>query len=174
MKRTVKLSLGMSFIMLALVLLAPHLASPKLVLRFLPEDVYEAGKDHPAPSLPKRLLCHLLLLMAAAYMVWAYRDAVNGIKREKLSFKEAYKRLLTFLMVEKAFDIVCLDQILCMSTDYYQRCYPETRGCSGWKNRAWNNKNQAVRLALYPVLCAIQAYLLTRSEKTLEEDSISG
>ena len=142
MKRTVRLSLGMSFIMLALVLLAPHLASSKLVLRFLPEDVYKAGKDHPVPSLPKRLLCHLLLLMAAAYMVWAYRDVANGIKREKLSFKDAYKRLFTFLMVEKTFDIVCLDQILCMSTDYYQRCYPETRGCSGWKNRAWNNKNQ--------------------------------
>ena len=47
MKRTVKLSLGMSFIMLALVMLAPHLASPKLVLRFLPKDIYEAGKDHP-------------------------------------------------------------------------------------------------------------------------------
>ena len=35
----------MSFIMLAPVLIAPHLASPKLVLRFLPKDVYEAGKD---------------------------------------------------------------------------------------------------------------------------------
>ena len=78
MKRTVKLSLGMSFIMLALVMLAPHLASPKLVLRFLPEDIYEAGKDHPVPSLPKRLLCHLLLLMAAAYMVWAYSIIENS------------------------------------------------------------------------------------------------
>ncbi len=165
MKRTVKLSLGMSFIMLVLVLLAPHLASPKLVLRFLPKDVYEAGRNHPVPSLSRRLLCHLLLLMAAAYMVRAYRDVANGIKREKLSFKEAYKRLLAFLMVEKAFDIVCLDQILCMSTDYYQRCYPETRGCGGWKNRAWNNKNQAVRLVLYPVLCAVQAYLLTKTKR---------
>ena len=162
MKRTVKLSLGMSFIMLALVLIAPHLASPKLVLRFLPKDVYEAGKDHPSPSLPKRLLCHLLLAMAAAYMVWAYKDVAEGIKRDRLSFGEAYKRLLAFLLVEKAFDIVCLDQILCMSMDYYQRCYPETRGCSGWKNRAWNNKNQAVRLVLYPILCAIQAYLFTK------------
>ena len=41
MKRTVKLSLGMCFIMLALVLIAPHLASPKLVLRFLPKDEME-------------------------------------------------------------------------------------------------------------------------------------
>ena len=165
MKRTVKLSLGMSMIMLVLVLIAPHLAPPKLVLRFLPEDVYEAGKDHPAPSVPKQLLCYLLLAMAAGYIVWAFRDVADGIKRERLSFGEAYKRLLTFLLVEKTFDIVCLDQILCMSTDYYQRCYPETRGCEGWKDRSWNNKNQAVRLALYSVLCAVQAYLLIGKEK---------
>ena len=83
MKRTVKLSLGMSFIMLAYVLIVPHLASPKLVLRFLPEDVYEAGKDHPEPSLPRKLLGHMLLLMAAAYMVWAYKDIVHGTIRTR-------------------------------------------------------------------------------------------
>ena len=99
MKRTVRLSLGLSFIMLALVLIAPHLASPELVLRFLPKDVYEAGKDHPAPSLPKQLLCHLLLAMAAVYMVWAYKEVTGGIKRERLSLGEAYKRLLTLLHV---------------------------------------------------------------------------
>ena len=146
MKRTVKLSLGMSFIMMAIALIAPYLASPKLVLRFLPKDVYEAGKDHPAPSLPKQLLCHLLLAMAAVYMVRAYKDVTGGL-------------------VEKTFDIVCLDQVLCMSTDYYQRFYPETKGCEGWKDRSWNNKNQAVRLVLYPIFCAVQAYLLTKREK---------
>ncbi len=112
-----------------------------------------------------QLLCHLLLAMAAVYMVRAYKDVTGGIKRERLSFGEAYKRLLTFLLVEKTFDIVCLDQILCMSTDYYQRCYPETKGCEGWKDRSWNNKNQAVRLVLYPIFCAVQAYLLTKREK---------
>ena len=151
------------FYYVGLVLIAPHLAPPKLVLRFLPKDVYEAGKDHPVPSLPKQLLCQLLLVMAAVYMAWAYKDVADGVKKERLSFGEAYKRLLTFLLVEKTFDIVCLDQILCMSTDYYQRCYPETKGCSGWRNRSWNNKNQAARLVLYPVLCAAQAYILTRN-----------
>jgi len=71
------LSLRMSFIMLALVLIAPHLEPPKLVLRFLPKDVYEAGKDHPSPSLLKQLLCHLLLAMAARYVVWAYKDVAG-------------------------------------------------------------------------------------------------
>ena len=99
MKRAVMLSLGMSFIMLALVLIAPYLAPPKLVLRFLSKDVYEAGKDHPSPSLLKQLLCHLLLAMAVGYVVWL--------------------------------------------------------------TRMW----QAVRLVLYPVLCAAQAYRLTRNEE---------
>lgn len=162
MKRTVKLSLGMCFVMLVIVMVCPFLASPKMVLRFLPKDIYEAGKDHPEPSLCKRLLCHILMLMAAAYMVWAYKDIADGIKKEKLSFGEAYKRLMAFLYIEKAFDIVCLDQILCMSTGYYQHFYPETKECEGWKNRGWNNKNQIIRLVLYPVLCAVQAQLLTK------------
>ena len=46
MKRTVRLSLGMSFIMLALVLIAPHLAPPKLVLRFLPKDMDYYHDEH--------------------------------------------------------------------------------------------------------------------------------
>ena len=93
MKRTVGLSLGMSFIMLALVLIAPHLASPKLVLRFLPKDVYEAGKDHPAPSLPKQLLCHLLLAMAAVYMIWAYKDVAGGIEKRMTGTRPVMKKL---------------------------------------------------------------------------------
>ena len=165
MKRTVQLSLGMCFAMLILALAAPNLAAPRLVLRFLPEDVYEAGKDHPVPTLPKRLLCHFLLALAVLYVVWAYKDISGEIRREKSSFGKAYKRLLAFIMIEKAFDIVCLDQILCMSTKYYQHFYPETKDCAGWKNRAWNNKNQAIRLVLYPVLCALQAYLMTRDRK---------
>jgi hypothetical protein len=35
------------------------------------------------------------------------KDVAEGIKRDRLSFGEEYKRLLAFLLVEKAFDI-CL------------------------------------------------------------------
>lgn len=89
MKRTVRLSLGLCFAMLTLAMAAPHFSSPKLVLRFLPKDVYETGKDHPAPSFAKRLIGHLLLLIVAAYMLRACKDISDGIKREKVSFKEA-------------------------------------------------------------------------------------
>lgn len=162
MKKVLRLSMGVCLIMLELVLAAPHLTSPRLVLRFLPKDVYEAGKDHPAPPLPKRILCRLLLFRAGACIVWAFGKMKEEIRKEKLPFGEAYKRLVTFLLVVKAFDIACLDQILCMSTDYYQRCYPETRGCAGWKDRGWNSRNQALRLVLYPFFCGMLAFCITK------------
>lgn len=169
MKKVIRLALGFCLIMLELVLAAPHLASPRLVLRFLPKDVYEAGKDHPTPPLPKRILCHLLLFRAGACMVRALRKIAEEIRKEKLPFGEAYKRCFTFWMVVKAFDIICLDQILCMSTDYYQRCYPETRECAGWKDRGWNNKNQALTMVLYPVICAVQVFCITKNRPEAQD-----
>ena len=63
MKQTVKRSLGVSVLMAVLVLILPCLASPKLVLRLLPKDIYEAGKDHPAPSKKRQLIGHILTLI---------------------------------------------------------------------------------------------------------------
>ena len=60
MKKTVKRSLTLSILMGVLVLILPHLAPPRLVLKFLPKDVYEAGKAHPAPPKKRQLLGHLL------------------------------------------------------------------------------------------------------------------
>ena len=165
MKRTILSSLGMCAIMGALVLVLPFLAAPRLVLRFLPKDVYEAGKDHPAPSRKRQLLGHLLTAAFCGYITWAYKDNINRIKQEKLSFGQAFCRLMVFLLIEKAFDIAVLDQYLCMTSGYYKRFYPETAGCEGWHDRSWNSRQQGVRLLLYPVICTVQAYLLTRNKK---------
>ena len=166
MKRTVKLSLAFSGIMGLLVLLLPYFASPKLVLRFLPKDIYEAGKDHPAPSPKRQLVGHLLTAAAGCTIVLIMKDIINRIKREKVGFNEAFKRLLAFLYIEKAFDIIVLDQFLCMTSGYYKKFYPETKNCEGWKNRDWNNKQQLVRLLFFPILCAVEAYYLTRSKNS--------
>ena len=162
MKRTVKLSLGMCLLMTFVVMAAPFFSSPKLVLRFLPKDIYEAGKNHPEPSLPKRIIGHLLLITVCLYTAWVCKDNSDRIKKERLGFREAFRRLLAFLYIEKAYDIIVLDQILCMSSGYYKRFYPETSECEGWKNRSWNNKAQLTRIILFPIICAVQAYLLTK------------
>ena len=167
MKQTIKRSVMVSAMMGALVLVIPYLAPPKLVLRFLPEDIYEAAKDHPAPSKKKQLLGHLLTAAFCGYFAWTMKDNADRIKREHLGFTEAFKRLTVFMYMIKAFDIIALDQLLCMTSGYYKRFYPETKDCAGWHDRGWNNKKQGTRLLLYPVICAVQAYLLTKKGRGL-------
>ena len=155
MKRTIRNSLGLCAIMTVTVMAAPAFSDPKLVLRFLPKDILEAAKDHPVSPLKKRLAAHFLLAAVGGYTVWAMKDNADRIKREKLSFWQAFKRLMAFLYVEKAYDIVILDQLLCMSSGWYQRFYPD---------RNWDTKNQLTRLLSYPFICAAQAYLLTKKK----------
>lgn len=162
MKQTVKRSLKVSAFMGLLVVILPLLAPPKLVLRFLPKDVYEAGRDHPAPSKKRQLLGHILTLLFLGYFIRIMKQNADEIKRDGLGFGEAFRRLMAFLYVEKAFDIIVLDQFLCMTSGWYKRFYPETKDCAGWHDRGWNNKQQAARLLLYPIVCAVQAHLLTK------------
>ena len=166
MKQTIKRSLGVSVLMGVLVLILPYLAPPKLVLRLLPKDIYEAGKDHPAPSKKRQLLGHILTLIFLAYFIRIIKKNADEIKQEGLGFAEAFKRLAVFLYVEKAFDIIVLDQLLCMTSGWYQRFYPETKGCAGWLDRGWNNRQQAARLLIYPMICAVQAHLLTKGRQS--------
>ena len=165
MKRTVRNSLGLCLMMTVTAMAAPALADPKLVLRFLPKDVYEKGKSHPKPPLKRRLIAHCLLVLTGAYTAWAMKDNADRIKRENVGAGEAFKRLMVFLYIEKAFDIIVLDQLLCMSSGWYQHFYPETVGCEGWHDRSWNNRAQLARLLCYLVICAVQAVLLTRRKK---------
>lgn len=162
MKQTIKRSLTVSVLMGLLAVILPYLAPPKLVLRFLPKDIREAGKDHPAPSKKRQLSGHLLTAAFGGYFIWTMKKNADDIRREKLGFGEAFKRLMAFLYVEKAFDIIVLDRFLCMTSGWYKRFYPETADCAGWHNRGWNNKQQAARLLLYPIVCAVQAYILTK------------
>ena len=165
MNRIIKRSLKVSGAMALLVLILPYLAPPKFVLRFLPKDIYEAGKNHPAPSKKRQLFGHLLTAAFGGYFVWTMKKNADDIRREKLTFGEAFGRLMAFLYVEKAFDIIVLDRFLCMTSGWYKRFYPETKDCAGWHNRSWNNKQQAARLISYPLVCAVQAYLLTKKNR---------
>jgi hypothetical protein len=72
------------------------------------------------------------------------------------------------MYIIKAFDIVALDQLLCMTSGYYKRFYPETKDCAGWHDRSWNSKKQGTRLLLYPVICAAPAYFLTKKGEKAE------
>ena len=60
MSTTLLVSLVLALTELAVIVIASPLARPSLVLRFLPEDIREAAKDHPALPKWKQYTAHLL------------------------------------------------------------------------------------------------------------------
>lgn len=51
---------------LAFILIIPHFAATKVLMRFLPRDIREAAKAHPDPPAGKRMIGYLITALAAA------------------------------------------------------------------------------------------------------------
>lgn len=141
------------------ILLASPMAKPGLVLRFLPEDIREAAKDHPEPPKWKQMTAHILLgLFLLAFLGGIAFLGLDGLKRG-YGFRKLTLRFVATLYIVKLFDILVQDQWLVMTSGFFQRIFPETKDCAGWHDRGFNNKNQIVRIVLYPFLCMLTAAL---------------
>lgn len=157
MIKTIVVSLIMCMVEFLVIVIASPLAKPSLVLRFLPKDIKEAAKDHPEPSRKKQWIAHgLLAAFAITYIGGIIFLGVDGLK-SGYGFWQLWLRFLVSLYIVKAFDIIVQDQWLVMTSGFYKKLYPETKDCEGWKHRGWNNKNQIIRLILFPFVCMITA-----------------
>lgn len=157
MIKTIIVSLLMCLTEFLVIVTASPLAKPSLVLRFLPEDIREAAKDHPEPSRAKQFVAYgLFLIFATAYIGGTVYLGIDGLK-SGYGFRKLWLRFLISLYIIKAFDIIVQDQWLVMTSGFYKKLFPETADCEGWKNRGWNNKNQIMRLILFPFACLITA-----------------
>lgn len=90
------------------------------------------------------------------YVVGIIYVGVLGMKNH-VGFWKLAARYIVMLYVMKAFDIVVQDQWLVMTVGYFKKIFPETSECKGWKDRGFNNKNQIIRIVLYPFLAMITA-----------------
>ena len=157
MIRTIMIALCLCIIEFLVIVIASPMANPALVLRFLPKDVREAAKDHPAPPVYKQVIAHILL---AVFLISMLAGIINvgiyGI-RNGFSYGQLSAHFIVFLYVIKAFDIIVQDQWLVMTLGYFKEVFPETSECEGWKDRGFNNKNQIVRIVAYPFLAMITA-----------------
>ena len=54
---------------LAFILIIPHFAATKVLMSFLPQDIREAAKAHPDPSLGRQIIGYLMTALAAAAYV---------------------------------------------------------------------------------------------------------
>ena len=141
------------------VLVIPPLAPTKLFMRFLPQDIRDAAKDHPDPPKERRILGYLL----AAFFAAAYLGGIVMIGGEALlsgcGFWQIFGRYMLFMNGYKVFDILVQDQYIVIKKKYYLRFFPETKDCKSWDGRSFNRWNQLKRLIAFPFVCALMAWL---------------
>ncbi len=157
MIKAVIVALILCVIEILVIVIASPMAKSSVVLRFLPEDVREAAKDHVDPPKNKQMIAHCLL---AFFLISMFAGIIyigmDGIRND-LGYCQLTLRFIVLLYVMKIFDIVVQDQWLVMTVGYFKKIFPETAECEGWKNRGFNNRNQIIRIILYPLLCMLTA-----------------
>ncbi|MCR5105410.1 MAG: hypothetical protein K6B68_13330 [Eubacterium sp.] len=76
------------------IVIASPMVNPAVVLRFLPEDVREAAKDHLAPPKYKQIIAHILLaIFLIAMFVGIIYVGINGIKSHVCGILEAVSQV---------------------------------------------------------------------------------
>lgn len=107
---TIITALVLCLMELVVIVTASPMAKPSLVLKFLPEDVREAGKEHPEPPKHKQMTAHILfggfiisMLCGIIYI------GIDGIKNG-CGFWALTGRFILLLYIMKAFDIIVQDQ----------------------------------------------------------------
>ena len=144
------------------ILVIPPLASTKLFLRFLPQDIREAAKDHPDPPRARRILGYLLTaVFAVAYLGALAFIGYDGVRCGD-GFWLLFGRYLLFFYGYQVFDILVQDQHIVIRKKYYLRFFPETSGCESWNDYSFNKRNQMIRLIVFPFVCALLAWITLR------------
>ena len=144
---------------LAFILIIPHFAATKVLMSFLPQDIREAAKAHPDPSLGRQIIGYLMTALAAAgYIGLLFFLGADGLRRG-YGFWLLFGRFMLFLYGYKLFDILVQDQYIVITRKYYVKFYPETKGCKSWDDRSFNTKNQLIRLIAFPFVCALMAWV---------------
>lgn len=144
---------------LLFVLVIPPLAPTKLFMRFLPQDIRDAAKDHPDPPKERRILGYLLTAVFAVAFVGGIVLIGADALRHSCGFRQIVGRYMLLLYGYKVFDILVQDQYLVIKKKYFLRFFPETRDCKSWDDRSFNKSNQLKRLIAFPFVCALMAWI---------------
>ncbi len=145
---------------LLFILVIPYFASVKALLGFLPRDVREAAAGHPDPPAGRRMIGWILTAAAAFAYLGAIRwIGADGIRHGE-GFWQLFGRYMLFLYGYKLFDILVQDQYIVITRKYFVRFFPESKDCGSWNDRSFNTKNQLVRIAVFPFVSALLAWMM--------------
>ncbi|MBQ9383650.1 MAG: hypothetical protein IJT87_05385 [Ruminiclostridium sp.] len=133
----------------------------KLLAKNFPEDVQEALKPR-LDSLPmsgKRVIGMLILIvLILAFCGIFVIGGIDGMNNN-FSYLDYLVRFLIMSYGVKAFDIIGLDFFLLTKSRFFQRYFPETEGCAGWKQFGYNRKQQLRQIIVMGLLSPLEALL---------------
>lgn len=160
--------MGESFLLLAILLLlviaylfVVTYFLPKFGVQSMPEDIQEKIMRMPALPKWKTVVGYIGVSVLALGFIGVLIAAGVLAVREKLSFGMIFARYLIILWGYKAFDIVCLDWFLITKTRFFQKRFPITENCDGYRQFGFNKKKQRVRIIAMPVISLVMAWILT-------------
>ena len=104
---------------LGFVLIIPYFARTKLLMKFLPQDIRDAARDHRDPP-PARLAVGYFMFLAMAVMfVGSYVFLGADGLRNGYGFWKLFGRYLFVLYGYKLFDILVQDQYIVITKQYF-------------------------------------------------------
>ena len=159
---TILLSLTLMVLLFIMVWAAAALIQDRRLLSTGPKDVIAAVQEHPERFRGQRVLGWTILLGAGAGLVSAFVYAGWDGLRHGYRFHKLFGRYLFMLYALKAFDIIALDWYLLSKSHFFQHYFPETEGCAGYKDFGFNQKEQLVRIALFPLAALLLAGICVR------------
>ena len=128
---------------------------------FFPQDVQAALKPRldSIKTTPKviigRILLAVTMILYVVVLIWAGADGMkNGY-----SFMQFMIRFLVIFLGTKAFDMIGLDYFLLTKTQFFQKRFPETKDCEGWKQYGYNRKQQISQIIMLVILSPVLAAL---------------
>ena len=144
---------------LVYILVIPSFASTKLFMRFLPQEIQDTAIKHKDPSVSKRLIGYLITAAALAGYLGAIVFLGKDGLRRGYGFWFLFGRFMLFMFGYKLFDILVQDQYIVDTKKYFVQFFPETKDCKSWDDRSFNTRNQIIRLAAFPFVCALTAWI---------------
>ena len=161
MKVTILLSILSMIALFVLLYGAVAFVQDRRFFTSAPKDIQAVATDHEERFPGQRIIGWILIVIAlgmfAFVLIYAGYDGI----RNNFTFWDFFFRYLIILYLLKAFDIICLDYYLLTKSHFFQHYYPETEGCEGYHNFGFNRKEQLIRIAIFPFVSLLLAYICT-------------
>lgn len=155
------IQLGILLILAVAILAAGVRFLVKIFVKTAPKDIQEkvlARPDDPLwMTVVGACLMVVLLMGVVAVFIWAGADAVH----KKYGFWMIFARFMILLEGYKIFDMIFFDWILLTKMNIFQKLYPETIGCEGYKSFGFNLKSQLVKMIVFAGIALIVAAFLS-------------